>query len=124
MSDKPYGRVLRGTEADIVAAYERWSEQPVDQEWSSEPGSDATYSPMETTLAEPVSLTGPGTYRSKAQRTVTFRPSKANGWWFDRNDLPDSLPIHVSVRNVWTTARNIVLLSGSPTTTCAWWSTS
>ena len=39
------------------------------------------------------------------------------GWWFERTDLPDSLPVRCSIRNVWTTGNvvsNIVLRSGSP----------
>jgi UDP-3-O-[3-hydroxymyristoyl] N-acetylglucosamine deacetylase len=45
---------------------------------------------------------------------LRFRPSPGTGWMFDRIDLDDSLPIDVTVKNVWTTNRNIVLCSGSP----------
>ena len=36
------------------------------------------------------------------------------GWWIDRSDLEEQLKTPVSVRNVWTSARNIVLRSGNP----------
>jgi UDP-3-O-acyl-N-acetylglucosamine deacetylase len=69
---------------------------------------------METTLRAPVQVTGPGTFLGKAQRTLHFEPTNRSGWWFDRTDMPDSMPIHVAVSNVWKTIRNIVLCSGSP----------
>ena len=101
-------------------AYERWAEQPVDQEMYSGvggQGSGITAGPDQearTTLGKGVSVTGPGTFFGNAQRTLRIEPSTEEGWWFDRRDLPDSLPIYVSVKNVWTTVRNIVLCSGSP----------
>jgi UDP-3-O-acyl-N-acetylglucosamine deacetylase len=39
------------------------------------------------------------------------------GWWFERTDRPECLPVRVSVRNVWTTGdvvSNIVLRAGPP----------
>jgi UDP-3-O-acyl-N-acetylglucosamine deacetylase len=45
---------------------------------------------------------------------LILEPTTEYGWHIDRMDLPDSLPIPVSVSAVWTTARNIVLRSGSP----------
>jgi UDP-3-O-[3-hydroxymyristoyl] N-acetylglucosamine deacetylase len=59
-------------------------------------------------------VTGPGTFFGKAQRTLNFVPSTTEGWWFDRTDLADAMPIPVSGRSVWTTVRNIVLATGSP----------
>ena len=111
---KQYGRVLSGSEEAIHEAFESLSGIPVDMEWPAEPGASDGYSAHCTTLGESAAISGPGTYFGKAERTLTFRPSQESGWWFERSDLPDSLPIRVSVRNVWTTVRNIVLLSGSP----------
>ncbi|HAS82845.1 MAG TPA: hypothetical protein DCS43_09295, partial [Verrucomicrobia bacterium] len=68
----------------------------------------------QTTLRKPVSVTGPGTFFGKASRTLSFCPSGQAGWRFDRTDLPRSMGILVTVENVWTTVRNIVLCSGSP----------
>jgi UDP-3-O-[3-hydroxymyristoyl] N-acetylglucosamine deacetylase/3-hydroxyacyl-[acyl-carrier-protein] dehydratase len=84
----------------------------VDQEWIK-PHSGRMPA-METTLRGPVQVTGPGTFLGKAQRTLHLEPTERSGWWFDRTDIPDSMPIHVAVSNVWTTVRNIVLCSGSP----------
>jgi len=112
MPDKLYGTVLAGDEKLILQAYEKWTQQPVDQEMTSvEDDEDES---METTLAAPVSVSGSGTFLGAAQRTLTCEPSTEKGWWFDRRDLPDSMPIGVSINNVWTIARNIVLCSGSP----------
>ena len=51
----------------------------------------------------------------KATRSITFEPT-LEGWWLDRSDLPNSLPIRVGISNVWTTGQivsNIVLRSGN-----------
>ena len=113
MSGDPYGIVLSGDEASIREAYDAWLRQPVDQEMSNgeEP---AAGDPQLQTLKSSVSVTGPGTFLRRAQRTLSFGPASTRGWWFDRTDLPQSLPILSTVNNVWTTVRNIVLCSGSP----------
>ncbi len=69
------------------------------------------------TIAKPVPVQGPGTFIGRETRTLEFHPSDKPGWWFDRVDLPDSLPVQVAIHNVWTTGQivsNIVLRSGSP----------
>lgn len=111
MASNPYGRVLSGSEESIRRAFDRWRQQAVDLEWLAQ--GDAR-GPRQTTLARQVSVTGPGTFLGAAERRLTFRPTRRCGWWFDRQDLPTSMPIRVSVDNVWTTVRNIVLSSGSP----------
>jgi len=110
MARAEYGQVLEGDDGQIRRSFEKWRDQPVDQEITD---GDAA-SPSETTLAKPVSVTGPGTFLGRAQRTLAFEPTTRRGWWFNRRDLADSLPIRVSVNSVWTTVRNIVLCSGSP----------
>lgn len=112
MSNDEYGTILAGNREDIHHAYEKWSQQPIDQEMIDDVADE--YETRQTTLGKPVSVTGPGTFFGRAQRTLTFEPTTHKGWWLDRVDLPDSLPIHVSVHNVWTAVRNIVLHSGSP----------
>jgi UDP-3-O-[3-hydroxymyristoyl] N-acetylglucosamine deacetylase len=107
-----HGRIVYGAEAEIVDSYRQFREQPVDQERLAPAGQG--YAANQTTLAKTVRVSGPGTFFGKAQRTLEFSPSNQAGWLFDRTDMPDSLPIDVSVKNVWTTARNIVLCSGSP----------
>lgn len=111
MSTKPYGRILHGSEKNVAASFALFERQKVDWEWI--PASSPEW-PCQTTLKTPVSVTGPGTFFRRAQRTLHFEPTPQEGWWFDRTDLPDALPIRVSVNTIWTTQRNIVLCSGSP----------
>ena len=109
------GNILMGDDDAINASYERMNGQPVDWDLS-----DKDVGPLrakQTTLAKPVTISGPGTFMGKATRTITFAPSAQEGWWLDRVDLPGSLPIRVGISNVWTTGQivsNIVLRSGNP----------
>lgn len=108
------GWVLDGSAAQVKEAYERFSAIPVDQDWSEEPGLDDHY--RARTIDKPVKASAKGTFSKNAVRTLQLEPTKKPGWWFDRTDLPDSQPIKVSIRNVWTTGEivsNIVLRSGS-----------
>ncbi len=112
MGEFECGRLLQGDAEAWKAAYERFQAQPVDQELMEPAETEREW--RQTTISRPISVTGPGTFLGRAQRTLEFAPSHDKGWWFDRIDLPESLPIGVSVLNVWTTVRNIVLCSGSP----------
>jgi len=107
-----YGRIVKGDEAHIRAAYERWAQQAIDQEITG--NSEDETAGFQTTVGGAFSVSGPGTFFGQAQSKLTFLPSRQPGWWLDRNDLSDCLPIKVSVDNIWTTVRNIVLRSGSP----------
>ncbi len=96
-------------------AYRRFQSQPVDLVVPDDPSQ--SYGTEAHTLAGSASVTGPGTFLGSAQRTLTFEPSSRPGWWIDREDLPDSLPLQVSISNVWTTGNvvsNIVLRAGAP----------
>jgi UDP-3-O-[3-hydroxymyristoyl] N-acetylglucosamine deacetylase len=110
--NEPYGKILAGNGEILRHSYEKFSAQHVDLNLEAEKDWQADHS--ETTIARPVSVTGAGTFFRRAARTLLFEPSEEDGWWFERTDLPNDLPTRVSVRNVWTTARNIVLRSGSP----------
>ncbi len=107
------GRILAGDPRRIAAGYRARAAHAVDDvvENTAAPPLLRTRS---TTIGEPFEVTGPGTFFGKAQRKLRFEPTTRQGWWFDRDDLPDMLPIAVSIYNVWTTAHNIVLCSGSP----------
>ncbi len=112
MEQLEIGTLLDG-DADILRrGTEEMALQPVDEERMDVPSGDPAW--LQTTIAKPVSVTGPGTFLGKAQRQLTFLPAAKPGWRFERTDLGYALDIEVSVRNVWTTARNIVLCSGSP----------
>ena len=107
------GRILSGNPDDVYRAYDAFAIQPVDFE--SDEGDLPGDRAARTTLARETSVTGPGTFFRRERRTLTFAPAPAGeGWSFDRTDLPDFLPIKVSIHTVWTTIRNIVLCSGSP----------
>ncbi|MBQ7191098.1 MAG: UDP-3-O-acyl-N-acetylglucosamine deacetylase [Kiritimatiellae bacterium] len=108
----PTGRVLLGQNEVIRQAYEKFSQQEIDVRELCD--GDAGYSPKRTTLGGDRSVTGAGTFYGKKLRTLTFGPSEDPGWWIDRTDLREQLPTSVSIRNVWTSARNIVLRSGNP----------
>ena len=41
-------------------------------------------------------------------------PSQKPGWWIRRMDLPEQLDTKVDIANLWTSAQNLVLRSGSP----------
>jgi len=111
MAIESYGTILAGNGDFIRRAYDVFLAQPVDAVLVS--GQGGPEDDSETTISRPVSVTGPGTYFRRADRTLLFEPTAEKGWWFERVDLPNDLPMQVSVRNVWITARNIVLRSGS-----------
>ncbi|MDA1044090.1 MAG: UDP-3-O-acyl-N-acetylglucosamine deacetylase [Verrucomicrobia bacterium] len=115
MTDLAFGRLLEGEDAAIRLGRDAFLAQPVDLVVPHR--REDAYADHDTTLAASFSVTGPGTFLGKAQRTLTFVPSDRPGWWIDRDDQPDSLPVRVSIENVWTTGStvsNIVLRSGSP----------
>ncbi|MDD5705806.1 MAG: UDP-3-O-acyl-N-acetylglucosamine deacetylase [Kiritimatiellae bacterium] len=111
--DYPIGKVLGGDEAAIRASRERFAGVPVDATLLAN-DNDTGLPPHRTTLRAASTVTGPGTFYRRARRTLTFMPSTTPGWWIKRTDLRESLPLLVSVRNIWTAQRNIVLRSGSP----------
>jgi UDP-3-O-acyl-N-acetylglucosamine deacetylase len=111
MSDTSYGLLLQGEASGLRRELDKFLAQPVDRRWVPEDDRPGRFL---TTIREHVSVTGPGTFFGKAQRTLRFEPCETEGWWLHRTDLPDSMPIRVSANNIWTTQRNIVLCSGSP----------
>lgn len=108
----PLGRILLGETDQVRRSQERFLEQAIDDVLLCD--GDAGYSPKRTTLGGSHSVTGSGTFYGRALRTLTFCPSAEPGWWIDRTDQVEQLKIPVSIRNVWTSARNIVLRSGNP----------
>lgn len=115
MPEDIYGRIIAGDEALARQSYAEF--QGLEVDWDLRNGSCPAPREQLTTIDEPVTLTGTGTFLGKATRTITLEPCELEGWWIDRSDLPDCLPTRVSIRNVWTTGdmvSNIVLRSGSP----------
>lgn len=112
MSIGQFGTIVKGSADLLRRSAEAWERQPVDLDQAPVPDGLPA---RQTTLGKSISVTGPGTFFGRAQRTLTFAPAPAgSGWAFLRDDLRNVLPIRVSVDTVWTTARNIVLCSGSP----------
>lgn len=112
MNFDQFGTIIKGNEDLLRRSATAWEQQPVDLDMPSAPDG---FPARQTTLGKTVSVSGPGTFFGRAQRTLTFTPAPAGaGWSFMRDDIRDVLPIRVSVDTVWTTVRNIVLCSGSP----------
>lgn len=115
MTEPTLGNTLLGHSSEARASLSRLLDMPVNEDRSSEPPEPLRT--RRTTIAEKVTIQGPGTFFGKETRTITFLPTEREGWWFDRADQADSLRVQVAIRNVWTTGKvvsNIVLRSGSP----------
>lgn len=108
----PLGRIIIGDTQSVRLANERFHAQPPDTIMLC--NGETGYSAKRTTIGGERSVTGLGTFYGRATRTLTFAPSDEPGWWIERSDLNEQLRTQVSIRNVWTTARNIVLRSGNP----------
>jgi UDP-3-O-acyl-N-acetylglucosamine deacetylase len=112
--DFDFGQILDGDKKALQSARNRFQAISVDEDWSQQEAMPAEESPK--TIAKSVTVSAPGTFAKNRISTLQLEPSQRAGWWFDRVDLPDSQPIKVSSRNVWTTGKvvsNIVLRSGS-----------
>lgn len=116
MFETPAGKLLGGPVAALETGVRAWKTHPVDWDMMDEAQPLALARPQ-TTIDHPVTVSGRGTFFGKSLRTLTLCPTDMEGWWFERTDQPDSLPVRCSIRNVWTTGNvvsNIVLRSGSP----------
>jgi len=109
--DYPPCRLVAGSQASLDAAMARFYAQPIDDRRLAE---RSGWSAKRTTLAGEVSVAGVGTFRGRERRTITFAPSTRPGWWIRRTDQPEQLDTAVDIANLWTSARNLVLRSGSP----------
>jgi UDP-3-O-acyl-N-acetylglucosamine deacetylase len=108
-----FGRIISGNEELLKRSYEAFEAQAVDQDLRGD--LPMAIRPTQRTIQEPMVVKGPGTLFGKQTRTLRFEPTDREGWWFDRIDHPECLPVKVSIRNVWTTGdvvSNIVLRSG------------
>ena len=115
MEHEHFGKILSGSHRNLDKLYNNFAKQAVDQDLTNE--APAAIADTQKTIARPVKVTGPGTFFGKAFRTLHFEPTNMEGWWFDRIDHPECLPVKVSIHNVWTTGAivsNIVLRSGPP----------
>ena len=103
-------RYLSGTANEVIPLLEALSRQEVDMTFPAPDGWEPDK--YETTLNSPFSIDGPGTYSRGRKTTLVFAPCN-DGWFFDRQDQPEQLPVRVCASNVWTAQRSIVLRSGA-----------
>ena len=107
------GRTVFGAEAAIRSAYEEFKVQPIDDVRLA-PTRACPFSACRRTLAGEAHVAGIGTFKGSEKQTLTFAPSEKPGWWIRRMDLPEQLDTFVDISNLWTSAQNLVLRSGSP----------
>ncbi len=108
----PTCRLMAGDAVRLADAQRRFYGLPVDVQMLTD--AREAFPPVRRTIAAPASVEGVGTFRGKERRTVTFLPSTRPGWWIRRTDQPEQLDTSVDIANLWTSARNLVLRSGSP----------
>lgn len=111
-TDYTIGKTVFGSEASIKAAYERFSRQEIDETRLAAPG--AGLNPKRRTIAGEATVAGIGTFKGSERQSITFAPSEKPGWWIRRMDQPEQLDTFVDISNLWTSAQNLVLRSGSP----------
>lgn len=113
MPDYKIGKTVFGDTAAISAAYERFRVQKIDEiRLASNRSSPFSLKRMGLSGEAPIS--GVGTFKGSEKQTITFAPSSKPGWWIRRMDQPEQLDTKVDIANLWTSAQNLVLRSGSP----------
>lgn len=113
MPEYKIGKVILGSASSVASAYERFKTQEIDEVRLAENRSEA-FSPKRRTIAEEAAVAGIGTFKGNEKQTITFAPSSKPGWWIRRMDQPEQLDTFVDISNLWTSAQNLVLRSGSP----------
>ena len=113
MIDYHIGKTIFGDPAAISAAYERFRAQKIDEVRLSSDKS-SPFSLKRRGLLGEASVSGVGTFEGSSKQTITFAPSSKPGWWIRRMDQPEQLDTKVDIANLWTSAQNLVLRSGSP----------
>lgn len=113
MPEYKIGKVILGSASSIASAYERFKTQEIDEVRLAENRGEA-FSPKRRTIAEEAAVAGIGTFKGNEKQTITFAPSSKRGWWIRRMDQPEQLDTFVDISNLWTSAQNLVLRSGSP----------
>lgn len=113
MPDYRIGRTVFGNPDAIKAAYERFRVQAIDETRLALDRSSPFPLKRRGLLAE-APVAGVGTFQGSAKQTITFAPSARPGWWIRRMDQPEQLDTKVDIANLWTSAQNLVLRSGSP----------
>ena len=113
MPGYPIGRIVFGSAASIDAAYRLFRELPIDETRLAE-NRLSPFPAKRRTLAGEAPVAGIGTFQGSRKQTLRFAPSEKPGWWIRRMDQPEQLDTKVDIANLWTSAQNLVLRSGSP----------
>ena len=113
MPEYPIGKIVFGSAASIDAAYRLFREWPID-ETRLAPNRASPFPACRRTLVGEAPVAGIGTFQGSRKQTLTFAPSGKPGWWIRRMDQPEQLDTKVDIANLWTSAQNLVLRSGSP----------
>ena len=114
MPDYEIGRIVFGSAASVDAAYRLFKEQPPDEIRILPDDAPAPFPAVRRTLAGEAVTVGIGTFKGSTRQTIAFAPSSRPGWWIRRMDQPEQLDTMVDIANLWTSAQNLVLRSGSP----------
>ena len=112
MPDYEIGRIVFGSAASVDAAYRLFREQPIDETRLSEEAA-SVFPDRRRTLSGEAVIAGIGTFQGRTRQTLAFAPSERPGWWIRRMDQPEQLDTKVDIANLWTSAQNLVLRSGS-----------
>jgi len=110
--DYEIGRVVFGSAASITAAYDAFKRQEID-ELHLAATRQSPFPASRQTLGSERALDGIGTFCGKKRQVLTLAPSEKPGWWIRRLDHPEQLDTKVDIANLWTSAQNLVLRSGS-----------
>lgn len=113
MPDYQIGKTVFGDPSAITASYARFRSQKIDEIRLSSDRSSPFPLKRRGLLGE-ASVAGVGTFEGSSKQTITFAPSEKPGWWIRRMDHPEQLDTKVDISNLWTSAQNLVLRSGSP----------
>ena len=113
MPDYRIGRTVFGDTAAISVAYERFRAQQIDETRLASDRS-CPFPSKRRGLKGEAPVAGVGTFKGNEKQTITFAPSERPGWWIRRMDQPEQLDTKVDIANLWTSAQNLVLRSGSP----------
>ena len=112
MAEYPIGRIVFGSAAKIEAAYADFARLKID-ETRLAPSRADPFGVRRRTLLGEESITDVGTFDGRERETLSFGPSRKKGWWIRRVDRPEQLDTEVDIANLWSSAQNLVLRSGS-----------
>ena len=112
MPEYKIGRIIFGRAASIRSAYDLFKVQEIDETRLAE-SRVSPFPDCRRTLAGDARIAGIGTFCGKERQILTFGPSQKPGWWIRRLDQPEQLDTKVDISNLWTSAQNLVLRSGS-----------